>query len=93
MASSVMRISGFVLALLAGAPAQAVDVINRDKVPRDIVVNYSEGESTERTLQPQEKVANICGACVILSGDTSAEATGNQTILIQNGKAKVASGR
>ena len=80
-------------ALLACPPAEAVDIINRDKEPREIVVNTSDGDSIVRTLKPQEKVANVCTACVILTGTTSVEVSGNDTVMIEGGKVSVGSKR
>src|SRR4051812_28413605 len=98
MASRVMRgmaISGGIAlsAMFACAPARAVDIVNRDKVPREIVVNDSDGESSTRTLKPQEKVANACTACVILTGSTSVEANGDVTVMIEGGKVSIGSKR
>ena len=95
MASCVMRrvsigLGIAVVAMLVYAPAHAVDIVNRDKVPRDIVVNDSDGNSIERTLKPQEAVANICAACVILTGDTSVETMGDMIAVIEAGKIKLA---
>ena len=80
-----------VTAMLASAPVWAVDVINRDKVPREIVVNSSDGDSSVRTLKPQEKVANVCTSCVVLTGNTSVEASGNDTVMVEGGKVSIAS--
>jgi hypothetical protein len=82
-----------VASLVAVAPAHAVDLVNRDKVPREVVVNGNDGESTVMTLKPQEKVTGVCKACVILSGRTSVEATGNVTVMVEDGKASIGSKR
>jgi hypothetical protein len=95
MGRAAGRIGAVVLVVLAvsGGSAQAVDVVNRDKVPREIVVNSSDGRSTLVTVPPRETVAAVCDACVILSGDTSVEASGGVTVRIEGGKVSIGSKR
>jgi hypothetical protein len=79
------------LAILgAAAPAGAVDLINRDRTPREAVVNRSDGQSEVITLKPGQRIADICTVCVILVGDTSVEVTGRVTVTITAGRAEVA---
>jgi hypothetical protein len=87
MARTMMLRMGFAGALLAGciaaaSPSHAVDVVNSDRVARDIVVNDSDGESKALTLQPDAKIANVCQSCVILAGNSSVEANGNDLVKI-----------
>lgn len=70
-------------------PASAVDVVNRDKVPREVVINASDGESKVLTLAPRQEVANVCMACVILAGDTSVEAEGRTTVKVEGGRVSI----
>ncbi len=83
-------------AVLAGAavtyvaaPAFAVDLVNRDKVVREAVVNHSNGDSVVVTLKPGQRLGDICTACVILVGDSSIEASGRATAVIAGGKITV----
>jgi hypothetical protein len=83
-------------ALFAGAavtyvatPAFAVDLVNRDKVVREAVVNHSNGDSTVLTLKPGQRLGDICTACVILVGDSSIEASGRAIAVISGGKISV----
>ncbi len=73
-------------AILASAPAMAVDVVNRDRVEREVVVNTSDGQSNVITLKAGERVANVCTSCVVLVGETSVEVTGRVVAIIQGGK-------
>lgn len=73
-------------AILASAPAMAVDVVNRDRVEREVVVNTSDGQSNVITLKAGERVANVCTSCVVLVGETSVEVTGRVVAVIQGGK-------
>lgn len=74
------------LAILVSTPALAVDLVNRDRVEREAVVNTNDGQSNVITLKAGERVANVCTACVILVGDTSVEVTGREVAVIQGGK-------
>ncbi|TAL03748.1 MAG: hypothetical protein EPO08_03405 [Rhodospirillaceae bacterium] len=65
--------------------AWAVDVVNTDKVPREIVINDSDGQSKMLTLSPRGKLSDVCDSCVVLSGNTSAEAAGKTTVRIEGG--------
>lgn len=71
------------------APASAVDIINRDKVEREVVVNTSDGQSSVLVLKAGERTANVCTSCVILVGETSVEATGRVLAVIQGGKVTI----
>lgn len=75
--------------LSIAAPTWAVDIVNRDKAEREVVVNTSEGQSNVLMLKAGERVANVCTSCVILVGDTSVEATGRVLAVIQGGKVTV----
>lgn len=83
-------------AIIAGAaatyiatPALAVDIVNRDKVEREAVVNHSNGTSDVLTVKPGQRLGDICTACVILVGETSVEASGRATAVISGGKVTV----
>lgn len=73
-------------AILFSTPAVAVDIVNRDRVEREAVVNTSDGQSNVITLKAGERVANVCTSCVVLVGDTSVEVTGRVVAVIQGGK-------
>jgi hypothetical protein len=70
---------------LAGS-AGAVDLVNRDRVDRETVVNRSDGQSEVMTLKPGQRIANICTACVILAGESAVEVGGRVTVTIEGGK-------
>lgn len=74
------------IAILANTPALAVDIVNRDRVEREAVVNTSDGQSNVITLKAGERVANVCTSCVILVGDTSVEVVGRAVAVILGGK-------
>ncbi len=73
--------------------AWAVDVVNRDKIPREIVLNLPDGNYKTLTVKPQEKATGVCAECVVLYGRTSAEATGNDVVQIEGGKVSIGSKR
>ena len=73
-----------------GGPAGAVDVVNRDRVEREAVVNRSDGQSEVITLKPGQRIADICTACVILVGESAVEVSGRVTVTIADGRATVA---
>ncbi|MHB1205071.1 MAG: hypothetical protein ACYCZX_05855 [Rhodospirillaceae bacterium] len=70
-------------------PAGAVDLVNRDRVERETVVNRSDGQSEVLTLKPGQRIANICTVCVILVGESSVEASGRVIVTIAGGRATV----
>lgn len=73
-------------AILVSTPAMAVDIVNRDRVEREVVVNTSDGQSNVITLKAGERATNVCTSCVVLVGDTSVEVTGRVVAIIQGGK-------
>lgn len=96
------RINGVLRkAVLAGAggliamtfPAQAVDLINRDNAPCEVIVNGADGVSQKLTVQAGEKLKDICSDCVILVGNSSVETKGRTTVKIEGGKVSIASQR
>jgi hypothetical protein len=82
-----------VVAVGGGSPARAVDVVNRDKVPRQVVVNSSDGQSQVLTVPAREKVGGVCSDCVVLLGNTSVEAKGAMTVMVEGGKVSIGSQR
>lgn len=70
-------------------PAGAVDLVNRDRVERETVVNRSDGESEVLTLKPGQRIVNICTVCVILVGESSVEVSGRVIVTIAGGRATV----
>jgi hypothetical protein len=81
------RVSVLVAACVAGvaAPAGAVDLVNRDRVGHDVVINRSDGSSEEITIKAREKLAGVCKACVVVVADSTVEATGDVTVTIEGG--------
>ena len=82
---------GVVFIFACMSSASAVDVVNRDKVPREIIVNSDDGQSTVMTVQAHQKLENVCKACIVLSGITSVEANGSVTVLVEGGKVSIGS--
>jgi uncharacterized protein (UPF0548 family) len=90
--TSMKKVAAAVMVASVGfaAPATAVDLVNRDKVEREAVVNQSDGQSAVVTVKPGQRVANVCVSCVILVGETSVEAVGRVVAVIEDGKVTVA---
>lgn len=81
-------------ALIAMAfPAQAVDLVNRDKAPREVTVNAADGSSQKLTVKGGERVKDICSDCVILVGKSSVETKGRATVKIEGGEVSIAAQR
>ena len=86
----VLRIAAASLGLMSLTnSAHAVDLANGDKVPREVVVNGSDGDSKVVKVPARQNVTDICTACVILSGDSSVEAVGRVTVKIEGGKVSI----
>ena len=87
----------FVLAVVASigliSPAKAVDIVNRDRKPYDVVVNRADGSSETVTVKAGQKMENICTDCVILVGKNSVETRGSTTVKIEGGQVSIASQR
>ena len=78
---------------VAASPAQAVDLVNRDKALREVTVNGADGSSKTLTVKAGQKVADICNDCVILVGSSSVETKGRATVKIEGGEVSIASQR
>ena len=78
---------------VAGSPAQAVDLVNRDKAPHEVTVNGADGSSKTLTVKAGAKVTDICSDCVILVGASSVETKGRATVKIEGGEVSIASQR
>ena len=93
----VLKAGYFVLAgivcIVAGSEAKAVDLVNRDRQPYDVVVNRTDGSSETITVKAGKKVDNICTDCVILVGNSSVETRGRATVKIEGGEVSIASQR
>ena len=76
-------------ASLGAVPAGAVDLVNRDRVAHDVVINKSDGSSEEITVKARQKLTDVCNACVVVVGDSTAEATGEVTVTIEDGKVSI----
>ena len=77
--------------MAAVSPALAVELVSRDKVPRDVTVNRADGSSDTITIKPGEKVAEVCEECIVLLGSTSVEAKGKDTVRVEGGKVSIRS--
>jgi hypothetical protein len=75
------------------SPAQAVDLVNRDKAAHEVTVNGSDGSSKTVTVKAGQKVSDICSDCVILVGTSSVETRGSATVKIEGGEVSIASQR
>ena len=84
---------GWATALISalGIPgaAGAVDLINRDRVDRETVINRSDGQSEVITLKAGQRIGNVCTVCVILVGESSVETSGRDVVVIQGGRVTV----
>jgi len=93
----LLKAGCFVLAGIAcigaGSEAKAVDLVNRDRKPYDVVVNRADGSSDTVTVKAGQKVDNICTDCVILVGNSSVETRGRATVKIEGGEVSIASQR
>jgi hypothetical protein len=78
-----------ILGLAMPATAKAVDLENRDRAPRKVVVNGADGSSQSITVKAGELVKDICSDCVILLGDSSVETRGRATVKIEDGKVSI----
>ncbi len=91
--SAALVIMALGVVLFAAPPAEAVDLVNRDRVPREVVVNQADGSSRTITVRAGEKVENICDDCVILVGAGSVETRGRLTVRIAGGVVSIESPR
>ncbi len=90
----VLRIATAGLGLIFPAGvAHAVDLVNSDKVTREVVVNGSDGDSKVITVRARENVADVCTGCVILLGESAVEAIGRMTVKIEGGKVSISGKR
>ena len=81
-------------AMAAGrSPVYAVDLANRDRVAREVVINRADGSSDVLTIKARQKVADVCSDCVILAGNSSVEVKGFVTVKIEDGKVSISSQR
>jgi hypothetical protein len=90
------RYVGVMLALMGistGTPAKAVDLVNRDKAPHEVVVNAADGSSKTLTVKAGGKITDVCADCVILVGNSSVETRGRVTVKIEGGEVSIASQR
>ena len=84
----LLVLSGVLIAAGA-APSGAVDIVNRDRVAHDVVINRSDGSSEEITVKARGKLADVCKACVVVVGESTTEATGDVTVTIEGGKVSI----
>ncbi len=93
----LLKAGCFILAGIAfigtGPEAKAVDLVNRDRKPYDVVVNRADGSSETISVKAGQKVDNICTDCVILVGNSSVETRGRATVKIEGGEVSIASQR
>ena len=75
--------------LVGSSTARAVDVINGDTVTREIIVNDSNGQNKLLSVPPGGKLYGVCLKCVVLLGRESADATGNMSVVIKQGRLAV----
>ncbi len=69
--------------------ADAVDLVNRDRVAREAVVNRADGSSETITVGPGQRLQNICDDCVILVGMSSVETRGRTVVRIERGEVSI----
>lgn len=90
---AVFVIMAFGVGLFAAGSAEAVDLVNRRRVAREVVVNQVDGSSKTIAVRAGQKVENICDDCVILVGASSVETRGRVTVRIAGGVVSVESQR
>lgn len=74
------------VALAGFSPAWAVDLVNTDSVPYDIVVEEN-GETFRFSIGPQTNLSGVCSACTVrLSNGKKADAEDNDTVTIRQGQ-------
>jgi hypothetical protein len=79
----------FLATMVAAPPAQAVDVANRDRTAREIIINHSDGRSETIKVGAGQRIANICSDCVVLTETSSVEVKGDATVKIERGEVSV----
>ena len=84
--TAVFALIASILGIFAARPAGAVDLVNRDHVAREVVVNRANGSSETINVKPGQKLENICDDCVILAGASSVETRGRTTVKIEGGQ-------
>ena len=75
--------------LMATTTANAVDLINRDRTAREITINHSDGRSETKKVGAGQRIADVCGDCVVLAATTSVEVKGNATVKIERGEVSI----
>ncbi len=75
--------------VFGAVPAHAVDLRNRDRMPREVTVNHSDGKSETIKVGAGQSIANICTDCVVLAATTSVEVKGNATVKIERGEVSI----
>ena len=86
-----LRIWGVILAITTAeaSTAEAVDITNRDRVAREVTINHSDGRSETVKVGAGQKIANVCGDCVVLAATSSVEVKGDATVKIERGEVSI----
>ena len=79
----------FMVTGAAISPAGSVDLVNRDRAPREVIVNHSDGRSETVKVGAGQRVRKICDDCAILAATTSAEAKGDVVVKIERGEVSI----
>lgn len=79
--------------VLSHTAVLAVDLENHDRKQHEVTINRADGSSETLTLQPGQRLEDICTDCVVLVGESSVEARGRATVAIEGGKVSIASRR
>ncbi len=89
--SSAGLLWGVIIATTATAlsAAHAVDLRNRDRMPREITINHSDGKSETITVGAGQSLSDICSDCVVLTETSSVEVKGNATVKIERGEVSI----
>ncbi|GAB6054439.1 hypothetical protein JCM17960_32590 [Magnetospira thiophila] len=78
----VLALAGAV-ALLA-SPALAIDIINEDAVPYEVMLDNGTEVKTV-TINAGETLANACESCSVTVGESSLDAQGVAVVVIKDG--------
>ncbi|MEL0019977.1 MAG: hypothetical protein VW709_08865 [Rickettsiales bacterium] len=91
MKAITVVLGGLALAGMVAANAQAVDVVNEDQVPYEIVVQDDNGLRVLE-ISPGQSLKNICVSCALtIPTDEPLEAQDKDIVLIKDGKMDIKS--
>ncbi len=75
--------------VLGISTAHAVDLRNRDRMPREVTINHSDGKSETITIGAGQSIVDVCSDCVVLTETSSVAVKGNATVKIERGEVSI----